>query len=89
MSQGLEQRSCKRLLPESLHNSSQRTPPFVGRDYRVREVPPGPEKGILLAPWSKCMEILSEVSATLQGEPILGVSIVSIILSLKSFCTSF
>lgn len=47
------------------------------------------EESMLLAAPSKRMEVLSEVSSMLQGEPILGVSTVSIILSLKSFRTSF
>ena len=59
------------------------TPPSVVGYHSVRE------EGMLLAVPSKCLEILSEVSSMLQGEPILGVSIVSIILSLKSFHTSF
>lgn len=38
---------------------------------------------------SKRMDILSGVFTTVQGEPLLGVSIVSLIPPLKSFYTSF
>lgn len=92
MIKGLEQGSCRPLLPESLHSSgnlNKQILPFVARDHSVTEFPSGPEEGILLAHRVKVLEILPEVSTTPQRQPILGVSIVSIILPLKSFCTSF